>query len=34
MMARENADIGLFITLNPPTRPMVQEAASGSIYTP
>ena len=33
-MAREKADIGLFITLNPPTRPMVQEAASAGIYTP
>ena len=31
---REKADIGLFITLNPPTRPMVQEAASAGIYTP
>ena len=33
-MARENADIGLFITLNPPTRPMIQEATSAGIYTP
>ncbi len=33
-MARENADIGLFITLNPPTRPMTQEAASADIYIP
>ena len=33
-MAREKAHIGLFITLNPPTRPMVQEAASAGIYTP
>ena len=33
-MARENADIGLFITLNPPTRPMTQEATSAGIYTP
>ena len=33
-MARENADIGLFITLNPPTRPMIQEAASAGIYIP
>ena len=33
-MAREKADLGLFITLNPPTRPMVQEAASAGIYTP
>ena len=33
-MARENAEIGLFITLNQPTRPMIQEAASTGIYAP
>ena len=33
-MARENAEIGLFITLNQPTRPMIQEATSAGIYTP
>ncbi len=33
-MAREKAEIGLFITLNPPTRPMVQEAAAAGIYVP
>ena len=33
-MAREKAEIGLFITLNPPTRPMIQEATSAGIYTP
>ena len=33
-MAREKAEIGLFITLNPPTRPMIQEATSASVYTP
>ena len=33
-MARENADLGLFITLNPPTGPMEQEAISAGIYTP
>ena len=33
-MAREKAEIGLFITLNPPTRPMIQEAATAGIYTP
>ncbi len=33
-MAHEKADMGLFITLNPPTRPMVQEAASAGIYIP
>ena len=33
-MAREQAEIGLFITLNEPTRPMLQEAASAGFYTP
>ena len=33
-MARENAEIGLFITLESPTRPMIQEAAAAGIYTP
>ena len=33
-MARENADIGLFITLESPTRPMIQEALTAGIYTP
>ncbi len=33
-MTRENADIGIFITLNQPTRPMIQEALSAGIYTP
>ena len=33
-MARENAEIGLFITLNSPTRPMIQEATSAGVYTP
>ena len=33
-MARENAEVGLFTTLNPPTRRMIQEAASSGIYTP
>ena len=33
-MSRENAEIGLFITLNQPTRPMIQEATSAGIYTP
>ena len=33
-MARENAEIGLFITLEAPTRPMIQEAAAAGIYTP
>lgn len=28
------AEIGIFITLNPPTRPMLQEAASAGFYTP
>ena len=33
-MARENAEIGLFITLESPTRPMIQEATAVGIYTP
>ena len=33
-MAREKAEIGLFITLNEPTRPMLQEAASAGFYIP
>ena len=33
-MEREGAEIGLFITLNPPTRPMVREAATAGLYTP
>ena len=34
VIERENAEIGLFITLNAPTRPMTQEAASAGIYVP
>ncbi len=34
VLDRENAEIGLFITLTPPTRPMAQEAASTGIYVP
>ena len=33
-MERENAQIGVFITLQPPTEPMRQEALSAGIYTP
>ena len=33
-MEREGAEIGLFVTLNPPTRPMVQEAAASGLYAP
>ena len=33
-MTRENADMGVFITLEAPTRPMIQEALSTGIYTP
>ena len=33
-MEREKAEMGLFITLNPPTRPMIQEAASAGVYAP
>ena len=31
---REKAEIGLFITLQPPTRPMQAEATSAGFYTP
>ena len=33
-MDRENAEIGLFITLERPTRPMEQEASAAGIYVP
>ena len=33
-MEREGAEIGLFITLKRPTRPMEQEAAVAGFYTP
>ena len=33
-MERERAALGLFITLKPPTRPMLQEAASAGVYVP
>ena len=33
-MEREKAETGLFVTLNEPTRPMLQEAASAGFYTP
>ena len=33
-MERERAALGLFITLSPPTRPMLQEAASAGVYVP
>ena len=33
-MEREGAEIGLFVTLNPPTRPMVSEAAASGLYAP
>ena len=29
---REKAQIGLFVTLTPPTKPMVTEAASAGFY--
>jgi site-specific DNA-methyltransferase (adenine-specific) len=31
-MQREKAAIGLFLTLNPPTREMEREAASAGLY--
>ena len=33
-MEREEAEIGVFITLQPPTEPMRQEALSAGVYTP
>ena len=33
-MAREQAQMGIFITLKPPTRQMVQEAISAGFYAP
>ena len=33
-MDREQAELGVFITLQPPTGPMRQEALSAGIYTP
>ena len=33
-LERERAEIALFITLNPPTRPMLQEAAVAGFYEP
>ena len=33
-MEREKAEVGIFITLQPPTEPMRQEALSAGIYTP
>lgn len=33
-MERENAPIGVFITLEEPTRPMLQEAATSGFYEP
>jgi len=33
-MAREKAEIGLFITLEPPTAPMISEAAAAGFYQP
>ena len=33
-MEREKAEIGLFITLSPPTGPMISEAVDAGFYTP
>ena len=33
MLDREKAPIGVFLTLEPPTRPMEKEAASAGFYT-
>ncbi len=34
VLERENAQIGLFITLKPPTGPMLTEATSAGVYVP
>jgi len=34
VVTRENAAIGLFVTLTPPTRPMREEAAKAGFYAP
>jgi len=34
VLERENAPIGILITLEEPTRPMLQEAAAGGFYEP
>ena len=34
VLEREKAELGLFVTLNPPTRPMTLEAASAGLYVP
>ena len=33
-MEREKAELGLLVTLEPPSKPMVQEAASAGVYVP
>ena len=33
-MEREKAELALFLTLEPPTRPMLQEAAAAGFYEP
>ena len=33
-MEREKADLALFVTLKPPTRPMEQEALEAGFYAP
>ena len=33
-MERESAQLGLFLTLEPPTRPMLQEAVAAGFYVP
>ena len=34
VMEREQAEMGIFITLQPPTEPMVQEALAAGLYAP
>ena len=33
-MEREQAEMGIFITLQPPTEPMAQEALAAGLYAP
>ena len=33
-MEREKAEMGLLVTLEPPTGPMLQEAAAAGFYVP
>ena len=34
MIEREKAELGVFLTLTPPTKPMIAEAAEAGVYAP